>query len=107
MSRRVVDNVVALNEAHGFLRGLVALVGFPQTTSSTTATRARGAGKYNRFIGSLVIGMNGIVGFSRYPLHCHLARRRGPLGVRGAASPSTTWSSSSRASRSRPATRRS
>ena len=37
---------------------------------STTATRARPAtSKYNRFFGSLVIGLNGIVGFSRYPLH--------------------------------------
>ena len=32
MSRRVVDNVVALREEHGFLRGLVALVGFKQTS---------------------------------------------------------------------------
>ena len=31
MSRRVVDEVLRLNETHGFLRGLVALVGFPQT----------------------------------------------------------------------------
>ena len=31
MSRRVVDNVVALKESHGFLRGLVSLVGFRQT----------------------------------------------------------------------------
>ena len=31
--------------------------------------RAAGTGKYNRFFGSLRIGMNGIVGFSRYPLH--------------------------------------
>ena len=41
MSRRVVDHVVALNESHGFLRGLVGLVGFPQTAFSTTATRGR------------------------------------------------------------------
>ena len=32
MSRRVVDNVVALKEHHGFLRGLVGLVGFKQTS---------------------------------------------------------------------------
>jgi len=31
MSRRVVDHVVALRESHGFLRGLVSLVGFRQT----------------------------------------------------------------------------
>jgi dolichol-phosphate mannosyltransferase len=30
--------------------------------------RAAGSGKYNRFTGSVRIGFNGIVGFSRYPL---------------------------------------
>jgi len=69
MSRRVVDNVVALKEGHGFLRGLVGLVGFRQTSVLyDRAPRAAGSSKYNRFIGSLVIGLNGIVGFSRYPL---------------------------------------
>src|SRR5258707_14868583 len=32
MSRRVVDEVLRLKESHGFLRGLVALVGFRQTS---------------------------------------------------------------------------
>jgi len=69
MSRRVVDNVVALKESHGFLRGLVALVGFPQTSVLYDRDpRAAGSGKYNRFMGSLVIGLNGVVGFSRQPL---------------------------------------
>jgi len=70
MSRRVVDEVVSLNEAHGFLRGLVALVGFRQTgIPYDRDARAAGTSKYNRFMGSLVIGMNGIISFSRYPLH--------------------------------------
>jgi len=70
MSRRVVDHVVALGEAHGFLRGLVALVGFRQTSVLYDRdARAAGQSKYNRFFGSLVIGMNGIISFSRYPLH--------------------------------------
>ncbi len=69
MSRRVVDNVVSLQESHGFLRGLVGLVGFRQTSVLYDRdARAAGASKYNRFWGSLVIGVNGIVGFSRYPL---------------------------------------
>ncbi len=69
MSRRVVDNVVALQESHGFLRGLVGLVGFSQTSVLYDRDpRAAGTSKYNRFWGSLVIGVNGIVGFSRYPL---------------------------------------
>ena len=69
MSRRVVDHVVALKESHGFLRGLVSLVGFRQTSVLyDRAPRAAGAGKYNRFLGSLVIGLNGVFGFSLYPL---------------------------------------
>ncbi len=70
MSRRVVDNVVSLKEGHGFLRGLVGLVGFRQTSVPYDRDpRVAGKSKYNRFLGSLVIGLNGIVGFSRYPLH--------------------------------------
>ena len=69
MSRRTVDEVLRLNETHGFLRGLVALVGFPQTSVMYDRDeRATGSGKYNRFTGSIRIGLNGIVGFSRYPL---------------------------------------
>ncbi len=69
ISRRVVDNVVALKESHGFLRGLVGLVGFRQTSVLYDRDpRAAGTSKYNRFLGSLLIGLNGIVGFSRYPL---------------------------------------
>jgi glycosyltransferase involved in cell wall biosynthesis len=69
MSARVVNNVVALKETHGFLRGLVGLVGFRQTSVLfDRAPRAAGTSKYNRFWGSLLIGLNGIIGFSRYPL---------------------------------------
>jgi dolichol-phosphate mannosyltransferase len=69
MSRRVVDNVVSLKESHGFLRGLVGLVGFRQTSVPYDRDpRTAGESKYNRFWGSLLIGLNGIVGFSRYPL---------------------------------------
>jgi glycosyltransferase involved in cell wall biosynthesis len=69
MSRRVVANVVALKEHHGFLRGLVGLVGFPQTSVPyDRGARAAGTSKYNQVFGSLAIGINGLVGFSRYPL---------------------------------------
>jgi glycosyltransferase involved in cell wall biosynthesis len=69
MSRRVVDNVIALKEAHGFLRGLVGLVGFRQTSVPYDRDpRVAGKSKYNRFLGSLLIGLNGVIGFSRYPL---------------------------------------
>jgi polyisoprenyl-phosphate glycosyltransferase len=69
MSRRVVDNVVALKEHHGFLRGLVGLVGFRQTSVLyDREARAAGTSKYSQVFGSLAIGINGLVGFSRYPL---------------------------------------
>jgi glycosyltransferase involved in cell wall biosynthesis len=70
MSRRVVENVVALKEHHGFLRGLVGLVGFRQTSVLYDRDpRVAGRSKYNQLLGSLVIGLNGVIGFSRYPLH--------------------------------------
>src|SRR6202012_5848396 len=70
MSRRVVDNVVSLEESHGFLRGLVGLVGFRQTAIQYDSdTRVAGSAKYNQIFGSLRIGLNGVIGFSRYPLH--------------------------------------
>jgi glycosyltransferase involved in cell wall biosynthesis len=69
MSRRVVKNVVALEESDGFLRGLVGLVGFRQTAVLYDRDpRASGSSKYNKLFGSVKIGLNGIIGFSRYPL---------------------------------------
>jgi dolichol-phosphate mannosyltransferase len=69
MSRRVINNVVALKEGHGFLRGLVGFVGFRQTSVPyDRSPRAGGTSKYNQLMGSLLIGLNGVVGFSRYPL---------------------------------------
>jgi len=69
MSRRVVEELRGLSESHGFLRGLVALVGFPQTeVLYDRAARNIGAGNYNRYLGSLKVGFNGIFGFSTVPL---------------------------------------
>ena len=69
MSRRVVDEVVRLKESHGFLRGMVALVGFKQTAVQfERPERFAGQGNYNRFLGSIRIGMNGVVCFSNYLL---------------------------------------
>ncbi|MGA2470486.1 MAG: glycosyltransferase family 2 protein [Solirubrobacteraceae bacterium] len=69
LSRRVVDNVLALKESHGFLRGLVGLVGFRQVSVQYNRDpRAAGQSKYSQTFGSVLIGLNGIIGFSRYPL---------------------------------------
>jgi glycosyltransferase involved in cell wall biosynthesis len=69
MTRRVVEELRGLNETHGFLRGLVALVGFKQGyVEYDRDVRHSGAGNYNRFTGSLRIGLNGLISFSSRPL---------------------------------------
>jgi glycosyltransferase involved in cell wall biosynthesis len=69
MSRRVVEEVVKLKELHGFLRGMVAVVGFKQIIIPfDRPPRLIGETNYNRFFGSLRIGFNGIFCFSTYAL---------------------------------------
>ena len=69
MSRRVVKEVVKLKESHGFLRGMVAVVGFKQVIIPfDRPARFAGETNYNRFLGSLRIGFNGIFCFSTYAL---------------------------------------
>lgn len=64
MSRRVVAEINRLKECHGFLRGLVSLVGFNQT-SVVFDRPARFAGQTNYpVIGSIRIGLNGLLCFS-------------------------------------------
>ncbi len=69
MARRVVTEVVKLKESHGFLRGMVAVVGFKQAIIPfDRPARFSGETNYNRFFGSLRIGFNGIFCFSTYAL---------------------------------------
>jgi len=69
MTRRVVSEVVRLKESHGFLRGMVAVVGFKQCIIPfDRPARYAGETNYNRFFGSLRIGFNGIFCFSTYAL---------------------------------------
>jgi glycosyltransferase involved in cell wall biosynthesis len=69
MSRRVVRELVKLKESHGFLRGMVAVVGFKHTLIPfDRPARFAGETNYNRFLGSLRIGFNGIFCFSTYAL---------------------------------------
>jgi dolichol-phosphate mannosyltransferase len=69
INRRVIEELRQLKEAHGFLRGLVALVGFRQTeVEYQRDARHAGTGSYNRHLGSLKIAFNGLFGFSTFPL---------------------------------------
>lgn len=69
MTRRVMEELRRLNESHGFLRGMVAYVGFKQTfIEYDRDERFAGKGNYNRLTGSLKIGLNGLISFSSRPL---------------------------------------
>ena len=69
MTRRVIEELRGLRECHGFLRGLVAYVGFSQAfVEYDRDERAHGQGNYNRFTGSLRIGLNGLISFGSRPL---------------------------------------
>lgn len=70
LSRRVIENLMKIKEHDAFLRGLVGYVGFRQTAIPYDRdARFAGKGNYNRLFGSIRIGLNGVLGFSKYPLH--------------------------------------
>ena len=69
MNRKVVDHLKTLKEKHGFLRGLVSYVGFKQgEIIFDRRSRKNDISKYNKFTGSLKIGLNGLICFSEKPL---------------------------------------
>jgi polyisoprenyl-phosphate glycosyltransferase len=70
ISREVIEELKKMKEHDGFLRGLVAYVGFSQIAIQYNRdARLSGKGNYNRLFGSIRIGLNGVLGFSKYPLH--------------------------------------
>ncbi|HIE10384.1 MAG TPA: glycosyltransferase [Kiritimatiellae bacterium] len=84
MDRKVVDHLRELKETHGFLRGLVAYVGYRQTAVLYDRdARHGGRSKYSQLTGSLKIGLNGVVAFSTKPLA--LATALGFLTAGGSA----------------------
>ena len=65
LDRKVISELQRFNETNSFLRGLVALVGYePEVIYFKRTERTLGTTKYNKWLGSLKIGFNGIVGFS-------------------------------------------
>ncbi|HMO49991.1 MAG TPA: glycosyltransferase family 2 protein [Kiritimatiellia bacterium] len=82
LDRRVMDALCSLKETHGFLRGLVAFVGYKQTAVPYERdARAAGASKYSQITGSLRIGLNGVVAFSSKPLSLATAMGFGAAGL--------------------------
>jgi dolichol-phosphate mannosyltransferase len=65
LDRRVVEELLRLNETNAFLRGLTAVVGYPyKLVPFDRKPRAKGEGKYFALTGDISIGFNGIIAFS-------------------------------------------
>ncbi len=69
IDRVIIEELKKSKEHHGFLRGMVAFVGFKQEAILYDRdARHSGKGNYNRFFGSLRIGLNGLICYSTKPL---------------------------------------
>lgn len=69
MSRRVVNEIKKFKDPEAFLRGIVSYVGFDQDyVEYDREKRFSGSTKYNKYLGSLKIGLNGLLGFTSKPL---------------------------------------
>ena len=70
ISKKIIDKIRDLRENEFFLRGVVSFIGFKQKIIEFEREgRQIGQTKYNKFTGSLRIGLNGIFSFSTKPLH--------------------------------------
>ena len=70
ISRRIVEEIKKMEERDFFLRGVNSFIGFKQKIIYFERdARKEGETKYNKYTGSLKIGLNGIFSFSTKPLH--------------------------------------
>jgi dolichol-phosphate mannosyltransferase len=65
LDRKVVEELLKLNETNAFLKGLTAVVGYPhKLVPFDRKPRSGGSGKYFPLTGSIYIGFNGVIAFS-------------------------------------------
>ena len=70
VSKKVLREINKLDEPDFFLRGINSYIGFSQKIIEYDRdSRSKGSTKYNKFTGSLKIGLNGIFSFSTKLLH--------------------------------------
>ena len=70
ISKKIINHIKDLEERDFFLRGANSYIGFSnKIIKFDREERKKGITKYNRFTGSLRIGLNGIFSFSTKPLH--------------------------------------
>ena len=69
-SKRIINELKALDGNNFFLRGLVSHIGYRQSyVKYNRDERFGGQGKYNKYFGSFKIAFDGIFGFSSRPLY--------------------------------------
>ncbi len=69
LSRKFINKLIDLKESHGFFRGLIPYLGFPQKILTYDRDpRNTGVTKYNPYYASIKHGIDGIVAFSIKPL---------------------------------------
>ncbi len=69
ISKKVVEELKQMKEPHNFLRGMVAYIGLKQCEIVYDRDqRFKGDTKYNKYLGSIKIALNGLLGFSSKPL---------------------------------------
>jgi glycosyltransferase involved in cell wall biosynthesis len=70
ISKKIINNIRSMEERDFFLRGIISYIGFKQKIINfDRISRKQGETKYNKYFGSLRIGLNGIFSFSTKPLH--------------------------------------
>lgn len=70
ISKKIKNQIDKLEEKDFFLRGINSFIGFKyKIIEFDREKRLRGQTKYNKYTGSLKIGLNGIFSFSTKPLH--------------------------------------
>ncbi len=70
ISKKIKNQIEQLEEKDFFLRGINSFIGFKyKVIEFDREKRLKGKTKYNKYTGSLKIGLNGIFSFSTKPLH--------------------------------------
>ena len=70
ISKKILTKLKSINEPHVYLRGLIPYIGYKQGIIDYERNeRFAGNGKYNRFFGSVKIGLDGLLGFSSKPIY--------------------------------------
>ena len=70
ISKKIKNQIQKLEEKDFFLRGINSFIGFKyKVIEFDREKRLKGETKYNKYTGSLKIGLNGIFSFSTKPLH--------------------------------------